>query len=167
MSRIIRKPNVFNGPFDPITPIRIASTPEDEDLLRGLRKDAAGYEEWDPDTEKQTSEMAAISQRQTSGSMGIIAPHTRYIITSKDFDIFAEIQGAICKHLRLHRCPSIIILPRPSYEKLAWDALTTKPFDGIYQFMIDRMTSPFRIPVYQDRRIGLILPYDVILCMIS
>lgn len=151
--------------FDPATPNpEIDLSAEDEGLLQKLRQENSGDMVFDPVGEAPTSTDLPIA-RQTSGC---IRPHTRYLITSKDFDIFAEMQGAVCKHVRLGRFPGPIILPGPSYKKLIWDRLTTKPFNGYYPFMIDRMEIPFRLPVWLDSQYqaGLILPDNVILCII-
>ena len=151
--------------FDPTTPNPETDlSEEDEAVLRKLRQESSGEEFFDSVGEAPTSTDLPIV-RQTSGC---IRPHTRYLITSKHFDIFPEMHGAVCKHIRLGRFPGPIILPRSSYEKLVWDRLTTKPFNGLYPFMIDRMEIPFRLPVWLDSRYqpGLILPDNVILCII-
>lgn len=145
--------------IDPITPI-------DEELLRKIRKAASNDEEFDPIEEQPTSEMKAISR--TSGSMRAFPPHTIYVI-SPDLDIFGETQNAVCKHIRTHRwnIPKGIIMPPPIHERLEFDMLTPKPFNETYLFIIAGMDKVHFIPVYLDLHVGISLPHDTIMCLLS
>ncbi len=159
MSENIRKPPNAKKPFDPITPTHLE--PEDAELLWDIRTAALANQE--------TSEMRAVSAGNTSGSMHALPPHTLYTIPSGNSGIFGETVNAICKHLREQRwnIPKAIIQPVPLYEKLEWDMLTPKPFNGIFPFIIAGMQRPVPIPIYRDTHVQIILPPNTILCMLS